>query len=499
MRHKLLRLTMIGLLGFSCAWGKTPDSPTVDTIAQGLPKLLASSNNVDLKHVNIGIVVQSLKSGKVLYQKNANHLYTPASVMKLFTAIAALDYLKPNFVFKTKLFTTGSVKQNTLHGNLYIQFSGDPTLKISDLKTLLHQVRHSGIQRIHGKVIIDNTAYNSVPYPPGWIWDDLSYSYAAPISAVILNENKFALHFKPADKVGKRPSVWSDLPAGVITINNRAITTYKHKKYCPLAIYSDMQNHYTVRGCLDIRSEVQHRTLALRRVMPYAQALVKNILDKQTIPFSGSVAVAKTPATAKLFAEHDAKPLSKIVHQMLKESDNLMTNAIFKKLGEMYYNTTGTWQNSLLALRHILEPTHINFKQCLIADGAGLSRYNLITPNQFAKLLYFAYHHSRVRDPLISALPVAGKDGTLIGRMLSMGKGGRIHAKTGTMTGVTSLAGFINTKYNGPVAFVIMVNGFVKPRRPYIQLQDTICKFLVNARGEDFSAPLKAQTSHNKT
>ena len=184
-----------------------------------------------------------------------------------------------------------------------------------------------------------------------------------------------------------------------------------------------------------------------------------------------------------LLAQHDSLPLKAIIKEMIKESDNLMTNAVFKKLGSTYFQSRGTWQNSLQALKKILETTtHIDFTQNLINDGAGLSRYNLLSPKQLSKALYYAYRKSSINAAFVDALPIAGIDGTMAYRLQDQRKKNRIRAKTGSMTGVTSLAGYIATKHHGPVSFVIMVNGFVKPRKPYIFLQDQICRYLVNAR-----------------
>jgi len=453
-----------------------------DKIAAGIDNILRHNKEVNLNNVNVAIVVQSMQNGKVLYQRNADRLYSPASVLKLFTAAAALDYLKPNYIYRTQVLITGPIKDGALDGDLFVKFTGDPQLKIKNLKELLHQLKRSGLKTIKGRVFVDNTDYSFVPYPPGWIWDDLTYSYAAPMNAIILNHNMFGMHFEPGEKTNDKPRIWSDLPKGVIKINNLAKTITKHDKFCPLTIYSDIRNQYTISGCLEKHRGTQHRHLALRDVAPYGKALVRDILHEEEVQYKGPIKIKRAPSNAFLLAEYESKDLNKIVHKMLKDSDNLATNSVFKKLGQVYFGSPGSWQNALQALQKILgERTGINFENNLLADGSGLSRYNLITARQLSKLLYFAYHNHDIQDPFVKALPVAGRDGTLIGRMLSFGRSGRIRAKTGTMTGVTSLAGYAYTKNHGVLSFAIMINGFVKSRRPYTHLQDKICEFLVNA------------------
>lgn len=452
-------------------------------IPVGLQRILRSVHKINITHANVGIIVQSMKTNKILYKKNPDHLYTPASVLKLFIAAAALYYLKPTYQFKTSILTTGKVANHTLSGNIYVKFSGDPELKRKDLTTLLHKLKHLGIKSIKGRVYIDNSDYNRVPYPPGWIWDDLSYSYAAPLNAIIINRNKFLLRFIPAKKMGRRPQLQSKLPPKVARFTNNMVTTKTYRKACPITIYSSANNHYTVGGCLDKRWGRQARKLAVRNVETYAKALIKMNLREAQIQFKGAIQIRKAPKKVHVLARHISPPLSKIVREMLKKSDNLTTNTLLKKMGEVYYHTRGTWQNGLYALKKILaKPTGIDFKHNLIADGAGLSRYNLVTPRQLLKLLRFAYRHSLIKKAFLAALPIAGRDGTLEDRMISEGKSGRIHAKTGSMTGVTSLAGYVITKHNGMLSFVIMINGFVGKRSPYILLENRICEFLVRAK-----------------
>ena len=171
--------------------------------------------------------------------------------------------------------------------------------------------------------------------------------------------------------------------------------------------------------------------------------------------------------------------LQQIIHEMLKQSDNLTTNSVFKKLGERYYKTQGTWQNSISAVKAILAPlAGINFKQNRVNDGSGLSRYDLISPHQLIQLLYYINHNHRIRPALRNALPIAGKDGTLEDRMINQKKSEHIRAKTGSMTGVLSLAGYIETKNHGEVSFAMMMNNIIERHRKYMTLEDKICEFL---------------------
>lgn len=452
-----------------------------DTIKQGLGFIL---NHSKLNNVNIGIIVQSMKTNHILYQHRVNYFYTPASVQKLFTAVAALSFLKPSYRFMTQLFMDGKIKNGTLQGNLTVKFSGDPELKLKDLRELFHQLHRYGLNKIVGNVYIDNFDYSNIPqYPPGCLWDDLSYSYAAPLNTIIINHNKFLLHFFPGKTNGEKPKLKSNLPPNVARFYNYLQTSAKYNKYCPITIYSNDQNDYKLGGCLVKSWGEQRRVLAIRDMIGYSKAIIKQLLKRNQIEYAGHINIHRIPPNAVLIANHLSPPLSKIVKEMLKDSDNLSTNSVLKKIGEVYDQNQSTWIKSLHALKTILQtPTGIDFKNNLIADGAGLSRYNLITPQQIAKLLYYAYHNPTINPTLLAALPIGGKDGTLEDRMLSTSKQERVRAKTGSMTGVSALAGYIQTKHNGTLSFVIMINGFIGKNKPYIQLEDQICEFIINAR-----------------
>jgi len=476
----ILLFTLIPSFAIAADKNKNVAPPTLQN---GMTHILSKANLVK-PNVNYGVIVRSATTGKILYSRQAYHLYAPASVQKLFTAIAALSYLGSNFHFTTQLLTQGQIKNHTLRGNLTVKFSGDPELKTVDVDNLISKLRHLGITHISGRVYIDNMDYGPVPYAPGWMWDDLSYSYAAPLNAIIINRNKFLLQFIPAKKGEVRPKIYPMLPPGVITIENNVITTSRFLKRCPLTIYSDTHDHYRLAGCLNRSWGQQRRTLAIRDPNFYAKILIKQALQANSINYKGVITFHKAPSNTIVLAEHQSPSLRKMLKEMLKKSDNLTADTLLKKIGEVYYKEQGTWQNGLNAMKHILEPTGINFKNNLLNDGAGLSRYNLVTPQQLTKLLYYAYHNPNIRPSLMPALPIAGIDGTLIGRMRSLASGRHVHAKTGSMTGVTTLCRYIFTRHHGVLIFAVMMNGFVGKDRSLLYIEDRMCSFLARHKGK---------------
>lgn len=454
------------------------EPPATADLPTGLDAILSKVS----PHAHIGVIVQTVDGSQVLYQHNSDDLFMPASVNKLFVAVASLDYLKSDYHFETRLRTNGKIDQGVLNGDLYVQFSGDPTLSDRQFVDLLNQLKILGINQINGQVYLDNTVYGSASYAPGWLLHDLIFGYAAPLNAVILNENRFAIILSPSE--GGRPAtVATTVPAGVVHVENNTTTSARHTE-CPLSVYSGSDNIYHVSGCVAKQPSKQYFALALRDPVIYARVLIANTLTKNNIGYNGTVGIQAAPAESMILATHQSLPLNLIVKEMLKDSDNLFTNSILKQIGSVYYQTQGTWQNGLNAVKQILGvSSSVDFNKIHLFDGSGLSRYNLVSPQQLAKLLSYAYQNQRIQPDIWNALPIAGQDGTLRGRLVNFAKQDAVHAKTGTMknSGVSALAGYLQSRNHGLLVFVIMTNGLEDTHHVYKNTEDRICKLLLTA------------------
>lgn len=448
------------------------------SIPEGLDKLV---NRVD-PSLRVGIVVQSMRDGHIYYARNANQFFAPASVQKLFTVASALVNLSPNYRFSTKLLIDGTLNQGVLNGNVIFQFNGDPTLTQSTINEFIRKLAQMGVHQITGSVIIDDTAYDHASYPPGWFLKDLSFDFAAPLNTVIINRNRFAVMLVPGRYPGMKPQIISLLPPGTATFINDIITTRYPRWSCPIIFESNEKNHYEFHGCLSHSQGVQHRALAIRNMQLFTKNLINELFAKNHIYFKGETYVGKGPTTAAVVAEHLSKPLSHIIIHLLKKSDNLYADALLKKLGQHYEHAEGGWKSGVQAILGMLEHyVGINTNACRFHDGAGLSQYDAITPYSISQLLYYVYHTPMLRDSLIPALPIAGVDGTLAGRMPDLAHGRLLRAKTGSMGGVSTLAGYVQSRHHGLLSFVIMINNVPKNRGPSIWLENHIGDFLARA------------------
>jgi serine-type D-Ala-D-Ala carboxypeptidase/endopeptidase (penicillin-binding protein 4) len=434
------------------------------------------------KGYRIGIEISSLTTGRVLYQHHAYENYIPASTLKLLTAISALSYLGPNFTFDTKLLTEKNTQiyNGTLAGNLYIKFSGNPSFSLNDLQKMFTHLKKYKITKVTGDVIIDDTAIDQSTWTQGRNRNDKVLCFAAPATATIINRNCFSLNLLP--KRHNKPAIITvNRSLGVIIDNHVTTNRYKHTSLDvkPVTLSS---NHYLVSGYLK-PNKTRSIAIALQKPNLASLNILRTFLSKNHIAYR-RLHHGKSPDDFRLLVENNSPPLSILVRYMLKKSDNLIADSLLKKLGEQYFGTQGTWDNGQRAIRTILKrKAQINFAPISLVDGSGLSLNNRINPNAFIQLLRYVYLAHPDHQLFFQALPRSGLDGTLKNRMGSVPD--RVHAKTGSLRGVSGLVGYIRTTNNHLLAFSILIND-LKPGRnrqdSYRLLEDKICTYLAKTK-----------------
>ncbi len=432
--------------------------------------------------VNLGAVVVDLTSGETLYQRNADKLYIPASNMKLFSEAAALMVLGPDYRFRNRLSTDATqLQQGVLKGNLYLHLSGDPSFTRHDLSQLLSSLRDWGVRDIQGTVYIDSSLASVTAYPPGWMASDLAYSYAAPIAPLILDANRINVMINPGVEAGALALVEADdWGSGAITITNQA-TTKKDAKSCGVGLVLDQDNHLVSSGCVGVGQWAVLQRLAIKNPLHYAQAMVRRGLAKEQISLHGDVVLGKAPQGALLLANQYSKPLSQLMADTLKPSDNLYADSLYLHAAAQLKGGPVNWNSAQALIKTFLQQqTGIDFTQATFTDGSGLSRYNLVTPQQTISLLMFLYQRFPLAYEYIAALPVSGRDGTLQKRFKTPEQQGFIRAKTGTLTGMNSLSGYMYTTNGHTLAFALFINRLpgsnAGPGRP---LLDALCAYFL--------------------
>jgi D-alanyl-D-alanine carboxypeptidase/D-alanyl-D-alanine-endopeptidase (penicillin-binding protein 4) len=212
----------------------------------------------------------------------------------------------------------------------------------------------------------------------------------------------------------------------------------------------------------------------------FAADLIQTALQEANIRWCGKVVYNKTSTKMATLVEHSSSPLARLLPRLLANSDNIYAEAITKTLGAKVYRR-GSFKAGVLAIKDILQrPTGINFDAMNLVDGSGLSRYTLITPNQFTRLLYTMYHTPKLNKIYTNAFALAGARGTLSSRLSSFDTYENIHAKTGSMTGISALSGYITTRTNKNLLFTMLVNNTLLPVRKVKKIEDELCQIIVN-------------------
>jgi D-alanyl-D-alanine carboxypeptidase/D-alanyl-D-alanine-endopeptidase (penicillin-binding protein 4) len=421
----------------------------------------------ELPRAVVGMLIKNVQTGEIIYSRNANKLLSPASSTKLFTAAAALYYLQSGFRFLTTL----SQKEQ----NYYLTFTGSPSLTEENLVALLATLKKNNLETIQGNIVIDNTSYSAPFYLNGDSYDDLGWAYAAPDSAVVLNENSEAYELISAQTLGMPPqlklkpkfsSKAKHETLKALTIINDLITVSKEeeKNHCGLHVEVKENNTLRLFGCVAQEKNPKLLEFAIPDPLLFVKQVIQNTLKQNGIELKGNIIVGSTPADAQDLVTYQSANLFKLVKHMLQKSDNLYANSLTRTLGYLITGK-GTHKEGIFAIKKIIsEHTHLDMSQMELIDGEG-TRYNLIAPEQFVALLTVLYQNKTLQPILLNSLAQAGVSGTLQGRMKNTILNKKVYAKTGSMHDISSLSGFIINPNAKSFVFSIITNGVSKAEK----------------------------------
>ncbi len=433
----------------------------------------------------VGIAVADAETGKILYEYNGFQAFNPASCVKLFSTSAALYGLGPEYRFKTAiLYDKSQLENGTLRGNLVVRFSGDPSLTADKMNTLIARIQEGGINRIAGNVQLDSSAFEAPWYGPGWGQDDLNWYFAAPITSIILHENAVGVNLIPNPVLNKPASMaFVENPLKPYLKLSHQVNTVTYEESmtaCEINLSVDSDNHIHFNGCWPTSAEPQLMKVAIKNPDFLAKQLLSHYFKEHNIQIDGAIVAGHSSEKLSVMASIESLPLKNLVSTVLKDSNNVYAECITKALGRQIYHQ-GSFLAGSRAIKSILhKKADINFDQAVLVDGSGQSRYDLITPRQFVRLLYVMKNDQALSDIFINALPESGTDGTLKNRLLSPDLAHHIHAKTGTLQGVSTLSGYMTTKSGKPLIFSIMLNHVVGEAKHSHDLQSQIAQIVYN-------------------
>ena len=411
------------------------------------------------------VSVLDADTGAGVYARRSTSLDMPASNAKILTAVTALHVLGPDYRFTTDVVRRGSVTDGVLDGSLYLVGHGDPTTRQSDYTALAAKVRAAGITRITGKLVADGSFFDAQRYNPGWSTSYASEYYAAQTAALTVapdadyDTGTVLVKVKGGSR-GSRPRVSTSpgvASSYVHLVNSASTTTSTGVSLTRTA----GGNTVTVRG--HVRSGTTWSGLVtVDKPELYAAAVFREELKRQHVAVAGGTVLGTTPASQRTRVARDTSmTLSELLVPFLKLSNNLHAEALTKTLGTLD-GKPGSWPAGLARTTAYAKELGAPMAGFTLSDGSGVSRRDRVSPLVLTTVL------TKVRsEPWWPAfdhgLPVAGVDSHLVGgtlrhRMTGTRAAGNAHAKTGSLTGVTALSGYVTGRDGRHYAFSILSN-----------------------------------------
>ena len=389
----------------------------------------------------------------VLFQQSADKLFVPASNLKLVTSAAALAELGPTTRLVTRVVASTPNAAGRRH--LWLVGGGDPALGPDDLQHLAAAVAAAGVRSVAG-VDGDTSRYGD-RWSDGWTVDDLPWYYAPEITALTLSRNQVDAYCAPGAAVGDRARVWLQPATAGLTLDARVLTGPAGSASAVTWDRAPGQTTCVVRGQIAVdREHTLTEGLAVPRPEVWAAQVFAQFLREVGVDVSGPVAAAQAPAGAAEVARHESPPIATLLQRLLKHSDNLYAELLFRELG---YRTAGagTTAGGAHGVRAFLQRSGVDPASLRLVDGSGLSRYNLVSPRTVCGVLRAMANHP-ARDAFVAALPIAGVDGTLRNRFKGTAAEGTTRAKTGFLTNHTSLSGYVTTRSGDVLVVSTMFN-----------------------------------------
>lgn len=509
-KHKIITSAlMIGLLlapvaRTIAAHASTPSG--VDGLKTAIDGVLANSR---LAGAQADVLVRSATDGSVLYSQSPNNRLIPASNDKLYSSTAALALLGPDYTFNTTVATTGSQQGPVVTGDLYLKGTGDPTMQAADYDKLAANVAAKGIRVVKGHLVVDDTFFDHRQLGNNWAWDNNPFSFQPEISALTVAANSnfdigsLTVETAPASVPGQ-PAHVSTLPAtNYVQIENHATTGVAGSDNTIAAERKLGVNTIVVTGSIPAGSAAEDDLSTVTDPTGYAASLFRNALLQHGVVLAGGTTRGALPGTNHVVTSRASMPLSQLYTPFLKLSNNGIAETLVKAMGAKV-NGAGTWDAGLDAeLTAAHDQLGVDTGDVQIVDGSGLSNLDFTTPQQATNLLLAAKQKPWF-GTWYNALPIAGQSdplvgGTLRSRMVGTAAAGNVHAKTGSLVGVSALSGYVTDADGEQLVFSVMENNYI--HGSVKSLEDAIAVDLANfsrtsgVQGVTVQQPVSALTS----
>lgn len=466
------------------------------------PTFYSGSETIDLKRftqivetalarpeaggTTIGFKAVDMKSGTVVFDRNSDTLFNPASNMKLVSTAAALYGLGAGYRFSTVIRSAAAPDASgVIKGSIYVIGRGDPWLTDENTIKMVNDLYDTGVRTVEGDIVIDDTYFDSIRSINGWENKSLRHCYEAPIGAMSVNFNCLWITVHPAGKAGSKARVEVHPDIDMFRLSNQVRTVKKGRSGVGLKMnISKNSINLLLSGRVSI-SDTSGIGVCRKIDNPpvYAGHALYDYMKKKGIRIKGAIKVRKADQEARHeLLVYKSPPLEELVYHLNKESNNFMAEQTFKTLGAEKTGLPGTCEGGAQFTEQFLAKV-IGAKpgSYRIENGSGLGLENRVTPDLLIRVLKFMDANPAYANAYMNSLPIMGLDGTLRNRHRFSDAANRIRAKTGFINNVITLTGYVETKGCDRLAFSLLMNKYDTKRRANLRkVQDEIILALSN-------------------
>ena len=524
--QRLLFLLSLALLYAHPAWASRPrgQRSSVHRTANFSDRIDRLLSAPAAAQAHWGISVTTL-DGRLIYEKNDAQLFAPASNAKLLTTSAALALLGPDATLETRVIAPAAPDATgAVHGDVTLLGSGDasmsgraypydgrtdrPNPPLSTLAALADQLQQRGVRSVEGNIVGDDTAFPFDPYGSGWAWDDLEWSWGAPVSALTVNDNVVYLEIAPGAQAGD-PLTFTWNPEetnSYYTVDNTGRTSTAGSQ-ASLGLDRRPGSHeIRIFGTLPAGGPAKHLALAIQDPAEFAAMALRQMLQARGIVVTGKAvahhrasldtaiyeesalrplalpalrtapaemqAPSALPPGSVVLASRASVPLLQDITVTNKVSQNLHAEILLRLLGQ-HYAADGSIVEGTRVVRAFVLRAGVQPQDFFFYDGSGLSPQDRVTPRALTTLLRYIAEQPWGAE-FRGTLPVGGVDGTLSDRYLKGALRHRVYAKTGTLDEVNALSGYVTAKSGRTLVFSILCNGHLPQARGTTQTIDSI-------------------------
>lgn len=477
MKINLIACILFILFYLPAFWQVFPQS----SIREKLDKILSSSF---FESTLAAVDVYDLTGKEIIYQKNNRYLLHPASNMKILTSAAGLVFLGPDYNFETTFYYKGDIDDGVLDGDLYVVGGFDPAFSIQDLDYFIDAIDSLGIKKIKGNIFADVSRMDTMYWGEGWMWDDDPSTDSPYLSSLNINYNSVEV-FLLGTEPGRKAQIILNPYSKYFNVYNEAVTVSpdEDNSYSITRDWMNKKNTVVAKGKVKkgrmITGDEEPQSLNVFRPDLYFLTLFKETLQRKGIKVEGKLDNFWLPYDA-IYLRTISRPFAEIIIPLDKKSINLIAEMVLYALAEKYYGKPATAKNGIKVINNFISLIGMSPEKYNLVDGSGLSHYNLVSAELILEVLkYMYYSEPGLYKVLVESFPIAGVDGTLAKRMNGTSAENNVKAKTGTITGVSALSGYITSQSGRLIAFSILIENFARGTSTARNFQDEICKILV--------------------